>query len=177
MFATVVMVGGLLAGLVGLASIPLFFVMANLMSAPEPGSVIGLTVDEEGRMTAAVAVCKGEADMLDLAKWSISQKAGDRIREWPISADGGLRLVQLAEDGSVGRAEQLGIDLDQGAMLSAYYSTRWGSDSLVFYGADLQAVREGQVWLRGTPGGEQEGEEELIPVDTFHAVACERLAP
>ncbi|WP_380165360.1 hypothetical protein [Jannaschia sp. R86511] len=171
------MVGGLLTGLLGLASIPLFFMMANSMSSPETGSVIGLTVDEEGRVTAAVAVCEGEADMLDLAEWSESQKVGDRTGEWPISADGGLRLVQLSEDGSVGRAEQLGIGLDQGAILSSYSSTRWGSDALVFFGADLQALREGQVWLRGTPGSEQQREEELIPVDSFRMVACELGAP
>lgn len=159
------MVCGLLAGLV---PIPLFLTVAYLMSAPESGSVIGLTVDEEDRMTAAVAVCEGEADVLDLSEWSTSDRFGDQIGEWPIRADGGLRLVRLAEDGSVGRPEQLGIGLDQGAVLRSYSSARQ-SGSLVFLGADLQSVREGHVWW--TTGGEPQ----LIPIDTFQVAACDAL--
>lgn len=141
---------------------------------PEVGTVTGLTVDDDGRVVVAVAVCAGSIDQVLLSDWS-DGLTGEVHREWPVEAEEGLHFVALATDGGDHRWQQIGVRGDQVAALEAYRSDhRWTSRAIAFTGTELDGLREGQIWWQR---GERTQDRISTTVSEFESAACAWLRP
>jgi hypothetical protein len=137
----------------------------------ELNGLVGLTVDGQGRVVAAIAVCEGTVDGLVLYDESSSDEEPVELGQWTVEAGPGLTLTPLSQDGSDERGAQLGIPGESEVSISGYGgelqgANRWFAPGPYFTDEDLAALGPGQVlW--------ESSELHVTNAAEFEAAACD----
>lgn len=146
----------------------------------EPGGVVGLSVDADGRTMAVVAVCDEDAYLDGLALYADdAEDTEDPLGQW-VRSEAITRTAELvlARPGPQWTAEHSLALLPPSSRLKIYAWTsknRWSADGPNFIAADLARLHPDQVWFERYDESSETFVNTFVNADDFSADACKNL--